>query len=118
MATAAYARAMSSQASAQEDAESERALRDGFLKTDDELLSRQLGAIQISQQEQVRLPNRSHCRGFPAGIALGAFWVFVHSDEAWSSQQEQVRLPWVWTTVLLWMEQSHTPVHRTNLIPL
>lgn len=57
MGTAAYSRAMSSHQSAQADADSERALRDGFLKTDDELLARQLGAIQILQQEQVHHAN-------------------------------------------------------------
>jgi hypothetical protein len=48
---------MSSHQSPQADADSERALRDGFLKTDGELLARQLGAIQILQQEQVLHAN-------------------------------------------------------------
>lgn len=53
MNTGAYGRAMYSQHAGQADAEAEQALLDGFLQTDDELLARQLGQMQLAQQEQV-----------------------------------------------------------------
>jgi len=53
METEAYARAMSSQNHVQADKDAEQALLQGFLKTDNDLLARQLGQMQLSQQEHV-----------------------------------------------------------------